>query len=104
MSYSTCGSLSSAANKQQMQPEIVDVIRGGGLSRVAEELEQQRIHSIRLKAEVTPEVELELEVSKLGGLPDLPKGTQWPQANTSPLNTSRRIVDLKPVDSSSLMG
>jgi hypothetical protein len=87
-----------------MQPEIVDVIRGGGLSRVAEELEQQRIHSIRLKAEVTPEVELELEVSKLGGLPDLPKGTQWPQANTSPLNTSRRIVDLKPVDSSSLMG
>jgi uncharacterized protein YwqG len=74
-----------------MQPEIVDVIRGGGLSRVAEELEQQRMHSIRLKAEVTPEAEVELGVFWLGGLPDLPKGTQWSQWKDVPLSFIAQI-------------
>jgi len=69
-----------------MKGAIVDVIRKGGLRRVAEKLENQQIHSLRLKAEVMPEAELELGVSKLGGLPDLPRGTEWPTWKDVPLS------------------
>lgn len=83
-----------------MKLEIVDVMRDGGLSQVAEELENQRMHSIRLKAEVMPEAELKLGVSKLGGLPDLPKGTEWPKWQDEPLSfiAQLRMSDIAAYD------
>lgn len=69
-----------------MELKIVDVMRDGGLLQVAEELENQQMHSIRLKAEVMPEAKLELGVSKLGGLPDLPKGAEWSKWQDEPLS------------------
>lgn len=79
-----------------MKFELVDVIRSGGLLHVAEKLENQRMHSIWLKAEVMPETELELGVSKLGGLPDLPKGAEWITWKDEPLSfiAQLRISDI----------
>lgn len=68
-----------------MKAVTVDVIQKGGLPHIAEELYKQQLHSIKFTSEVVSETELELGVSKLGGLPDLPKGTEWPIWEDMPL-------------------
>lgn len=56
-----------------------------GLARVADDLEKLMQVSIRLKAKVASEGELKPGSSKLGGTPDLPEGTAWPECNGVPM-------------------
>jgi uncharacterized protein YwqG len=56
-----------------------------GLTRVADGLERLMMVSIRLKAKAAPEGDLKPGSSKLGGVPDLPEGTAWPECNGVPM-------------------
>ncbi len=54
-----------------------------GLARVADELHGVMLPSIRLNATPISENDLPVGCSKLGGTPDLPKGTPWPVCTSS---------------------
>lgn len=56
-----------------------------GLARVADDLEKLMQVSIRLKAKVASEGELKPGSTKLGGTPDLPENTAWPECNGVPM-------------------
>ncbi len=71
-----------------------------GLGRVSGDLEKLMMASIRLKATPATEVDLKPGSSRLGGTPDLPEGTAWPQCNGIPmaLLAQLRLQDLTPYD------
>jgi WD40 repeat protein/uncharacterized protein YwqG len=71
-----------------------------GLGRVAGDLEKMMAVSIRLTAKKVAEGELKPGGSKLGGTPDLPEGTAWPQCNGMPmaLLAQLRLQDVAPYD------
>jgi len=71
-----------------------------GLARVAGDLQRLMMVSIRLKAKVTAEDDLKPGSSKLGGTPDLPDGTAWPECNGVPmaLLAQLRMQDVAPCD------
>jgi len=69
------------AAKQALRKELEEC----GLGRVADNLERLMMVSIRLKTMAASEGELEPGSSKLGGTPDLPDATPWPECNGLPM-------------------
>ena len=71
-----------------------------GLGRIADDLDKQMMLSIRLKATAASEAELKPGASQLGGIPDLPEGTTWPECNGVPmaLLAQLRLQDVAPYD------
>lgn len=76
-------------------------IKAAGLARVADGLEKLMMASIRITATPAAEGELESGSSKLGGTPDLPNGTAWPECNgvSMALLAQLRMQDVAPYDS-----
>ena len=65
--------------------ELRTHLEQSGLTRVVDDLEQLSMVSIRLKAAAAAEGDLKPGSSKLGGVPDLPEGTPWPECNGVPM-------------------
>ena len=64
---------------------LQEMFSSSGLVRVSEELIRVALPSIRLTTHSAEETQFRLGDTKFGGSPDLPKGTQWPTRNGSPL-------------------
>jgi uncharacterized protein YwqG len=64
---------------------LQEIFSSAGLSRVSKELIQVALPSIRLTVHSVEETSLRLGSTKFGDSPDLPKGTEWPEHNGSPL-------------------
>lgn len=62
-----------------------------GLSQRVKDIEVLARPSIRLYAHAVEESSLQVGASKLGGLPDLPSGTAWPEWNGLPLSFLAQI-------------
>ena len=62
-------------------------------------------NSIRLKTQAVDEAALSVGASKLGGLPDMPDGTAWPQWKGMPMAflAQIRLADAHPYDSEGLL-
>jgi uncharacterized protein YwqG len=56
-----------------------------GLSRIWPNLEKELQPSIRMTSRASDGEQMPIGVSKIGGLPDLPAGTEWPRWNGVPL-------------------
>lgn len=71
-----------------------------GLARVADDLEKLMMLSIRITASPAAEGELKSGSSKLGGTPDLPEGTAWPECSGVPmaLLAQLRLQDIASYD------
>ena len=71
-----------------------------GLARVAGDLEGLMMVSLRITATPAAEGELEPGSSKLGGTPDLPPGTAWPECDGVPmaLLAQLRMQDVQSYD------
>ena len=65
---------------------LLELARQAGLARVSPALEGLMMESIRLKSRPLGEKSSAPGVSKLGGLPDLPVGTNWPAWKGIPLS------------------
>lgn len=65
--------------------ELRQQLKNAGLNRLVPEIGLLARDSIRITATSTPEDEVEIGGSKLGGTPDLPAGTTWPEFNGVPL-------------------
>jgi uncharacterized protein YwqG len=68
-----------------------DQFTAAGLGRIAPALEALAAPSLRLKTRAADDQQLALGVTKLGGLPDLPAGTAWPNMNGVPLGFVAQI-------------
>jgi uncharacterized protein YwqG len=64
--------------------DIEAVFEKAGLSRVKKDIDALARPSIRLMPTEVNESTLQLGASKLGGLPDLPEGTAWPEKQGQP--------------------
>lgn len=65
--------------------ETLAWLSGKGLARVAADLERLVQPSIRLVSQPPAAATLAVGASQLGGLPDLPPNTPWPQGKSGPL-------------------
>lgn len=61
-----------------LENQLNSLLATAELARVASRLKQLAMPSIRLRANRVSEAELPLGASKLGGLPDLSPGQEWP--------------------------
>ena len=68
-----------------MNKDIDTLLRSYGLTRVANQLEQIALPSIRIVSTAIRESLLSPGTSKLGDLPDLPPEIEWPTWNDVPL-------------------
>jgi uncharacterized protein YwqG len=66
-------------------PNLPALLAAAGLGRLTPALTPLLAGSLRLKTTAADEARLALGATKLGGLPDLPAGTSWPQWNGVPL-------------------
>ncbi len=84
------------AAKRKLREEF----ENAGLARVADDVDKLMMVSIGLNAKAAAEGELKPGSSKLGGTPDLPEGTAWPQCNGVPmaLLAQLRLQDVAPYD------
>lgn len=57
-----------------------------GLSHIWDDLEKELQPSIRIETQPSNDQQIEIGSSKLGGVPDLPEGVEWPQCNDVPLS------------------
>jgi uncharacterized protein YwqG len=64
--------------KPWTREDVLRLIDEHGLSRVREELDELMRPAIRVHAMATPEDELQVGASKIGGRPDLPPAVEWP--------------------------
>lgn len=71
-----------------------------GLSRLVKDIDTLTRPSIRLFASPVQESSLRIGISKLGGLPDLPAGTAWPEWNgiSQSFIAQIRLDDLRAYD------
>jgi len=76
-----------------------------GLSRLTKDLDQVSKASIRLYTTAVDEFLLSVGASKLGGVPDLPPGTNWPIWKGLPQSfiAQIRIDDVRPYDTDGLL-
>jgi uncharacterized protein YwqG len=84
------------AAKRRLREEI----EKAGLARVANDLDKLMMVSIRVKTAKIAAGDRKPGSSKLGGMPDLPEGTAWPQCNGVPmaLLAQLRMEDVAPYD------
>ncbi|MEO6889539.1 MAG: YwqG family protein [Ktedonobacteraceae bacterium] len=68
-----------------MSSDITSLLQDAKLTRIASQIEQLPLPSIRLKSRRVQEASLPLGVSKIGGLPDLPPDPLWPIWHDTPL-------------------
>lgn len=78
---------------------------GAGLSRLPKDIDAIARESIRLSATPADESTLEIGASKLGGVPDLPSGTTWPQWKGLPQSfiAQIRLRDVHQCDTDGLL-
>jgi uncharacterized protein YwqG len=83
-----------------MKEKAVELIRASGLSRIADDLIDQLLYSIRIRTVPVREDELHSGVSRIGGSPDLPSDIQWPERKGVPLAfvAQLRLPDITPYD------
>jgi uncharacterized protein YwqG len=76
-----------------------------GLSRLTKDLDQVSKASIRLYTTAVDEFLLSVGASKLGGVPDLPPGTSWPQWKglLQSFIAQIRMDDVRPYDTNGLL-
>ena len=76
-----------------------------GLSRLTKDIDQVSKASIRLYTTAVDEFLLSVGASKLGGVPDLPPGTNWPQWKGLPQSfiAQIRMDDVRPYDTNGLL-
>lgn len=81
------------------------VFVAAGLSRLLKDIDAISRESIRLSTTPIDESTLEIGASKLGGLPDLPSGTAWPQWKDTPQSfiAQIRLSDAHPCDTDGLL-
>jgi uncharacterized protein YwqG len=80
---------------------VVKAFNTAGLTRVAHDVDQIALPSIRITAKVTnDESQIPLGNSKLGGLPDLAPGIAWPALKGTPMSfiAQIRLSDLQGMD------
>jgi Domain of unknown function (DUF1963) len=61
-----------------IEAELRSALQQGGLQRVAGDLMALSAPTIRVRIAPRPEDEIPMGASKVGGLPDLPAGVDWP--------------------------
>src|SRR5579863_9500782 len=76
-----------------------------GLARLTKDLDRVSKSSIRLSTTAVDEFLLNVGASKLGGIPDLPPGTQWPQCKGLPQSfiAQLRMDDVRPYDTNNVL-
>lgn len=74
-----------------MEDQIMTLIHNSGLSRIANEVANLLMYSIRMRLSATREEALAIGASKVGGLPDLPPEIRWPEWNGVPLSFVAQI-------------
>lgn len=76
-----------------------------GLTRVLKDLNYLARPSIRLHADPVAETTIPIGASKLGGIPDLPTGVEWPDWNKVPQSfiAQIRLADVQAYDTNRLL-
>ena len=84
---------------------VVNAFKAAGLSRIARNVERLALPSVRIVASVTDESAIPPGNSKLGGLPDLPSGTAWPECKGMPMSfiAQIRLSDLRQLDPANVL-
>jgi uncharacterized protein YwqG len=85
--------------------DVQAALKAAGLARVIKDIDYIARPSIRLYATPVDEPTLKVGVSKLGGLPDLPPGTKWPECNGLPQSFIAQIHldDIRSYDSENVL-
>ena len=88
-------------NKADFQAALTSA----GLSRLVKDIDRLARPSIRLLATKTDESLMKPGASKLGGVPDLPPGTAWPQLKGAPQSfiAQIRLDDVRQYDSEKVL-
>lgn len=83
-----------------MKEQAVELIRASGLSRIADDLIDQLMYSIRIRTLPVREDDLQIGISRIGGSPDLPSDVVWPERQGVPLSfiAQLRLPDVVPYD------
>src|ERR1043166_8909001 len=83
------------------QSDVGDALRRAGLSKYADQIQSLAKPCIRFSAtRVAQESDLSPGASKLGGLPDVPSGFEWPMYQDKPLAfvAQLRLSDVAALD------
>jgi uncharacterized protein YwqG len=85
--------------------EIRQALRAAGLERLAGEAERLTLPAIAIEAHAASDDDLPVGASKLGGQPDLPPDTEWPEHNGQPLGflAQFNLAEVAPYDVESLL-
>ncbi len=85
--------------------DVRAVLQASGLSRIMPHLEALMSNSVRLVSKPSPDNELKIGTSKLGGAPDLPDDVKWPLVGDMPMSFLSQInlSDVQPFDSDKLL-
>ena len=85
-----------------MEDQVLSFIQKSGLTRITDDITSLLRYTIRVKTSPVGEAELPLGISKIGGLPDLPPDSDWPEWNDQPLPliAQIRLADIAPYDRS----
>lgn len=76
---------SQNTKKRSSNMSIIDYLKETGNDAEAEMLENKERNSIRIKTEKGTEDDFSLGESKIGGMPHLPSGFEWPYFKNEPL-------------------
>ncbi len=74
-----------------MKNKLFKIIKDNGLIHISRKLMEEAKESIRVYTYAVDEKEIQLGASKIGGLPDLPKGMQWINTEGVPLSFIAQI-------------
>lgn len=74
-----------------MSHDLTALLDKHGLARVRDAILAASLPSIRMRAKRVNEMEMAEGASKIGGLPDLPPGTEWPVYRSRPLSFLAQI-------------
>lgn len=85
-----------------MEDQVLSLIQKSGLPRITDDITALLRYGIRLKTRPVGDAELPLSTSKIGGVPDLPPGVDWPEWDDCPLPliAQIRLADIGPYDRS----